>query len=99
MRSEPAPESLVLVTTSWSVFEAASENCAVSPVLMFVAVAVIRLPGGTLLGIEPTNVTMPVTGSVDTVVEPISVSPSLLVDAVAPGFEKNWMRKFIPGTD
>ena len=61
--------------------------------------AVIRLPGETLLPeIEPVNVARPEL-LVNTVVEPISVWPSVLVAAVVPGFEKNWIRKSALGTE
>ena len=49
-RSEPGPESLVLVTTNWSVLARSLENSDVSPVLRFVAVALTRLPNRSAPG-------------------------------------------------
>ena len=45
-RSEPGPESLVLITTNWRVtcWRKSWENSDVSPVLRFVAVALTEAP-------------------------------------------------------
>src|SRR3954453_21567043 len=98
-RSEPGPESFVLVTPNVAAEMPPArffEKADVSPVPTFVAVAVTSVPTGTLPETEVRMIAGP-PASVVTAVEPISVAPWPGWPAVPAGFEKNWMRKVVPG--
>ena len=93
-RSDPAPVSLVLVTTNPLRVRANSE---VSPLPRSVAVALKKLPGSVGVPKPVMKDALPEMLSVVTFVEPMNCSPWPKPDGSAALFAKNSRRKVWPG--